>query len=223
MKDTYALSGSMKTNQTQWTSVEVIAPMTGESIGAGFVNEGTHDAELRMMKRAALVFLWGKETTNTSMPRTSTGLDYEIGQRGYSHTLSGGPLELVDYRTITTEQSKRFAKNMFMSLLPLELYRNIKDNIPTQLTDANITQYTQRQVDNLFVAGDGMDPTPGLSATFDFHIFEDDGYAQLLKRWQVMDDPTEMNANSTSPLRSRGWILPLNSIESKFGGLQKRT
>jgi len=222
MKDTYALSGSMKTNKPQWDTIAPISPMTGKSMGSAFTTEGTQEAEFRMFKRAALTFLWGQESTNTGVPRSSTGLDYEIGQRGYTHSLSGGPLEVADYRAISTEQTKRFAKNLFVDLLPLELYRTIKADIPTNLVDAQINDYTDRKIKNLFTAGDGMTATPGLDATFDYFAFTDDGFTHLLNRFQMFDDPTAMNANSTSPLRSRAWFLPTSAIENKFGGLQKR-
>ena len=67
----------------------------------GFFYEGQDEAEYRLIKQIALSMVFGQNTTNTlagSMPQTFSGLDAEIVNRGYSHTIGGSRIQRARMR-----------------------------------------------------------------------------------------------------------------------------
>ena len=81
-KETYELTGTQKTNAPQFMEVEYGDGRTKKM--NGFFYEGQDEAEYRLIKQIALSMIFGQAQTNAAVPQTFSGLDAEIGSRGYT-------------------------------------------------------------------------------------------------------------------------------------------
>jgi hypothetical protein len=219
-KETYELTGTQKTNAPQWMEIEY-GDMGTKKMN-GFFYEGQDEAEYRLIKQIALSLIWGKQTNNSAVPQTSTGLDYEISQRGYNHTIAGGSFGVDDLRAIATEMSKRYSSNLFLTWLTQELYSEL--NVDAQGTgyfaNANVNALNQSLADVFF--GGQMNDVDALTGSLSYQGLIVDGYNFLIKQARFMQDPTTMGAVSTSTLRDRGWVIPLNKMADAEGVLRNR-
>lgn len=219
-KETYELTGTQKTNAPQWMEIEY-GDMGTKKMN-GFFYEGQDEAEYRLIKQIALSLIWGKQTNNSAVPQTSTGLDYEISQRGYNHTITGGALGVDDLRAIATEMSKRYSSNLFLTWLTQELYSELNQdaNSTNYFGNANVNALNQSLADVFF--GGQMNDVEALTGSLSYQGLIVDGYNFLVKQARFMQDPTTMGAVSTSTLRDRGWVIPLNKMADAEGVLRNR-
>ena len=218
-KETYELTGTQKTNAPQWMEIEY-GDMGTKKMN-GFFYEGQDEAEYRLIKQIALSLIWGKQTNNSAVPQTSTGLDYEIGQRGYSHPISG-TFGVDDLRAIATEMSKRYSSNLFLTWLTQELYSDLNQDAQGTgyFANANVNALNQSLADVFF--GGQMSDVEALTGSLSYQGLIVDGYNFLLKQARFMQDPTTMGAVSTTNLRDRGWVIPLNKMADAEGVLRNR-
>lgn len=226
-KETYELTGTQKTNAPQWMEVEY-----GEGKSKkmnGFFYEGQDEAEYRLIKQIALSMVFGQNTTNTvggSMPQTFSGLDAEIVNRGYSHTIGGATFGVADLRTIASVMSRRYSSNLFLTWLTNELYSELNQEISSgssayELGNANLVNATTQSIADVFFGGN-MEQTQTLFSTFSWQALNIDGYNFALKNARFMQDPATTAANVSSSLRNRGWVIPLNKVADAEGVLRNR-
>lgn len=218
-KETYELTGTQKTNAPQWMEIEY-GDMGTKKMN-GFFYEGQDEAEYRLIKQIALSLIWGKQTNNAAVPQTSTGLDYEIGQRGYNHPIST-TFGIDDLRAIATEMSKRYSSNLFLTWLTQELYSSLNVDAQTgsYFGNANVNALNQSLADVFF--GGQMNDVEALTGSLSYQGLIVDGYNFLVKQARFMQDPTTMGAVSTANLRNRGWVIPLNKMADAEGVLRNR-
>jgi len=220
-KETYELTGTQKTNAPQWMEIEY-GDMGTKKMN-GFFYEGQDEAEYRLIKQIALSLIWGQQTNNSAVPQTSTGLDYEISQRGYNHTiLTSSSLGVDDLRAIATEMSKRYSSNLFLTWLTQELYSELNQDAQGTgyFANANVNALNQSLADVFF--GGQMNDVEALTGSLSYQGLIVDGYNFLIKQARFMQDPTTMGAVSTSVLRDRGWVIPLNKMADAEGVLRNR-
>lgn len=223
-KETYQLSGTQKTNAPQWMEVEYGDGKTKKM--NGFFYEGQDEAEYRLIKQIALSMIFGTSQTNTSVPQTFSGLDNEISSRGYTHSVGGaGNFDVSDFRTIANVMSRRYSSNLFLSWLTNELYSELMQDLNSAsgsyIQNANLVNATTQAIADVFFGGN-MEQTETLFSTFSWNAINVDGYNFALKNARFMQDPATTAANTTSQLRRRGWIIPLNKVQDAEGVLRNR-
>lgn len=219
-KTTYALSGTQLTNQPQWNRLDYV-DNNGGIAGYDFWTEGTTDAEYQMMSDFAYTFFFGKTATNTSIPRTSTGLDYEITQRGINYA-AGNTFDRTDLQLIGEELSQVWGGNTYLALMNLNDYQSLNSDILTDLANTNIALTTQAQVSDMFYGGD-MAKTQSLTSTFDWNAVIIDGFTYFIKRNRIMDDPKGAGASASTSFQDSGfmtrknYIVPMNKTTDRNG------
>jgi hypothetical protein len=225
-KETYQLSGTQKTNAPQWMEVEYGDGKTKKM--SGFFYEGQDEAEYRLIKQIALSMIFGQSQTNSSIPQTFSGLDAEITSRGYTHSVGGsGQFDVSDFRTIANVMSRRYSSNLFLAWLTNELYSELMQDLnngvsgSTLLQNANLVNATTQNIADVFFGGN-MEQTESLFSTFSWQAINVDGYNFALKNARFMQDPATTAANTTSQLRRRGWVIPLNKVQDAEGVLRNR-
>tara|TARA_R110000868_G_scaffold83813_7_gene236706 strand:- start:3985 stop:4746 length:762 start_codon:yes stop_codon:yes gene_type:complete len=190
----------------------------------GFFYEGQDEAEYRLIKQIALSMVFGQAQTNAAVPQTFSGLDAEIGSRGYTAEIgaSVGSFGVDDLRTIATEMSKRYSSNLFLTWLTQELYSEINEdaNSTGYFGNANVNALNSSIADVFF--GGNMSDVEALTGTLSFQGLIVDGYNFMLKQARFMQDPTTLAAVNTNALRRRGWVIPLNKMADAEGVLRNR-
>ena len=221
-KETYELTGTQKTNAPQFMEVEYGDGRTKKM--NGFFYEGQDEAEYRLIKQIALSMIFGQAQNNGLVPQTFSGLDAEIGSRGYTAEIGSalGSFGVDDLRTIATEMSKRYSSNLFLTWLTQELYSEI--NIDAQETgyfaNANVNALNSSVADVFF--GGNMSDVEALTGTLTYQGLIVDGFNFMLKQARFMQDPTTLAAVNTNALRRRGWVIPLNKMADAEGVLRNR-
>jgi len=223
-KETYQLSGTQKTNAPQWMEVEYGDGKTKKM--NGFFYEGQDEAEYRLIKQIALSMIFGQSQTNSSVPQTFSGLDSEITSRGYTHSVGGsGNFDVSDFRTIANVMSRRYSSNLFLAWLTNELYSELNQDLNSAsgsyIQNANLVNATTQAIADVFFGGN-MEQTETLFSTFSWQAINVDGYNFALKNARFMQDPATTAANTTSQLRRRGWVIPLNKVQDAEGVLRNR-
>jgi hypothetical protein len=223
-KETYQLSGTQKTNAPQWMEVEYGDGKTKKM--NGFFYEGQDEAEYRLIKQIALSMIFGQSQTNSGVPQTFSGLDAEITSRGYTHSVGGaGNFDVSDFRTIANVMSRRYSSNLFLAWLTTELYSELNQDLNSAsgsyIQNANLVNATTQNIADVFFGGN-MEQTETLFSTFSWQAINVDGYNFALKNARFMQDPATTAANTTSQLRRRGWIIPLNKVQDAEGVLRNR-
>jgi hypothetical protein len=221
-KETYELTGTQKTNAPQFMEVEYGDGRTKKM--NGFFYEGQDEAEYRLIKQIALSMIFGQAQTNAAVPQTFSGLDAEIGARGYTAEIgaAAGSFGVDDLRTIAAEMSKRYSSNLFLTWLTQELYSEINQdaNSTGYFGNANVNALNSSVADVFF--GGNMSDVEALTGTLSFQGLVVDGYNFMLKQARFMQDPTTLAAVNTNALRRRGWVIPLNKMADAEGVLRNR-
>jgi hypothetical protein len=221
-KETYELTGTQKTNAPQFMEVEYGDGRTKKM--NGFFYEGQDEAEYRLIKQIALSMIFGQAQTNANVPQTFSGLDAEIGARGYTAEIgaSVGSFGVDDLRTIATEMSKRYSSNLFLTWLTQELYSEINQDAQDTgyFANANVNALNSSVADVFF--GGNMSDVEALTGTLTYQGLIVDGYNFMLKQARFMQDPTTLAAVNTNALRRRGWVIPLNKMADAEGVLRNR-
>jgi len=222
-KETYELTGTQKTNAPQFMEVEYGDGRTKKM--NGFFYEGQDEAEYRLIKQIALSMIFGQAQTNAAVPQTFSGLDAEIGARGYTAEIGASPntFGVDDLRTIATEMSKRYSSNLFLTWLTQELYSEINQDAQDTgyFANANVNALNSSVADVFF--GGNMSDVEALTGTLTYQGLIVDGYNFMLKQARFMQDPTTLAASGVSDsLRRRGWVIPLNKMADAEGVLRNR-
>jgi hypothetical protein len=89
------------------------------------------------------------------------------------------------------------------------------------IQNANLVNATTQAIADVFFGGN-MEQTETLFSTFSWNAINVDGYNFALKNARFMQDPATTAANTTSQLRRRGWIIPLNKVQDAEGVLRNR-
>lgn len=221
-KETYELTGTQKTNAPQFMEVEYGDGRTKKM--NGFFYEGQDEAEYRLIKQIALSMIFGQAQTNTAVPQTFSGLDAEIGARGYTAEIgaAAGSFGVEDLRTIATEMSKRYSSNLFLTWLTQELYSEINQDAQSTgyFANANVNALNSSVADVFF--GGNMSDVEALTGSLTYQGLIVDGFNFMLKQARFMQDPTTLAAVNTNALRRRGWVIPLNKMADAEGVLRNR-
>jgi hypothetical protein len=221
-KETYELTGTQKTNAPQFMEVEYGDGRTKKM--NGFFYEGQDEAEYRLIKQIALSMIFGQAQTNSAVPQTFSGLDAEIGSRGYTAEIgsAAGSFGVDDLRTIATEMSKRYSSNLFLTWLTQELYSEINQDAQDTgyFANANVNALNSSVADVFF--GGNMSDVEALTGTLTYQGLIVDGFNFMLKQARFMQDPTTLAAVNTNALRRRGWVIPLNKMADAEGVLRNR-
>ena len=222
-KETYELTGTQKTNAPQFMEVEYGDGRTKKM--NGFFYEGQDEAEYRLIKQIALSMIFGQAQTNGNVPQTFSGLDAEIGSRGYTAEIGASPntFGVDDLRTIATEMSKRYSSNLFLTWLTQELYSEINQDAQDTgyFANANVNALNSSVADVFF--GGNMSDVESLTGTLTYQGLIVDGYNFMLKQARFMQDPTTLAASGVNEsLRRRGWVIPLNKMADAEGVLRNR-
>jgi hypothetical protein len=210
LKDTYSLSGSQDTNQPQWF----------QGPEGSFFSEGAFIAEHRMIKKMATTMIYGQLNNNAGIPvRTTTGLDIEIGNRGYTLPYGATVADFgrEDLRAIATEMQKRWGGNLYLTWLPMPMLSAINDSLFNDLSNGNLMNAVNRLVADNFVGGD-MKAVESLSTTFGWNAVNIDGTMFVLKNLRVLNDPQGVAASSTGKPQSTGYVVPMNKTENRETG-----
>jgi len=221
-KETYELTGTQKTNAPQFMEVEYGDGRTKKM--NGFFYEGQDEAEYRLIKQIALSMIFGQAQNNGNVPQTFSGLDAEIGARGYTAEIgaTAGDFGVDDLRTIATEMSKRYSSNLFLTWLTQELYSEINQDAQETgyFANANVNALNSSVADVFF--GGNMSDVEALTGTLTYQGLIVDGYNFMLKQARFMQDPTTLAAVNNDALRRRGWVIPLNKMADAEGVLRNR-
>ncbi len=210
-KHTYSATGSMLTNEPQWNEIAYALGGTGKSV-TSFWSEGTMNMEYYHFRDLAYTMFFGKQADNLTNIQTSTGLDYEIEQRGYDYP-AGATFDRTDLRNIGNEMSKRWSTNIYLALLQGEQYQSLNDSILSDLSGTNLNATNQLIADKYF--GGNLAKSQGLVSTFDWQSVAMDGFTWILKRNRMADDPTGMGVSVTTAnwFDALNYFIPMTSVE----------
>lgn len=213
VKHTYEQTGSMLTNKPQWN---VIKPSIGEGSQAidSYWTEGTMDMEYLHFRDWAYTFFFGQVADNLTDIQTTTGLDYELGQRGYTLGIGTDGLTRADLRSIGNVMETRFSSNNYLALINWTDYNSLNDSILSDLANTNISLTTSNFVAQKYFGGD-IQKSDALVSTFDWNLLKMDGFNYILKKNRIYSDPAGagVDTGATNYLTSRNYFIPMNKVE----------
>lgn len=211
-KDTYMLSGSMKTNQPQWY----------QGPDGTFISEGAMAAEYRMAKAAAYTMLYGTSKTNAAVSqRTSTGLHNEVSARGlvYDYGTAATDFTVDDLIAVKNAQLKRWAGNLFLAWVPTPMQDSLNASLlsANYLNNSNIQNATEKLMSNTFV-GNNKVAVENLQTTLGWDAVNVAGVTFVIKNLAMLNDPQGAGASATGFTQKTGYVIPLNTTEDRDTG-----
>jgi hypothetical protein len=219
-KHTYEQTGSMLTNRPQWNRIQPAIGSGGTAIDS-YWTEGTMDMEYLHFRDWAYTFFFGQVADNLTDIQTTTGLDYEIGQRGYEFGIGTDGLERADLVSLGNVMDKRFSSNVYMCLLNQTDYSSLNSSILTDLANTNIGMSTAQYAAQKYFGGD-MARGQALQSTFDWNLVEIDGFKWVLKKNRIYSDPSGagVSVSGDNYFTSRNYFIPMNKVEYVENGKQ---